>query len=519
MSKTLNTEVLIVGAGPTGLMAANQLMRFGIDFIIIDSKSGPTKESRALAVSARSLEIYQQLGLAEQALENGARVNSLNVYSDGKKKADVKIGEIGKGLSEFHYMLVFEQSKNEELLYKNLKDNGREVHWQTEYIELLEYENNINAVVKNGNESFNITAQYLIACDGARSPVRHQLNFSFKGGTYASKFFVADTRLDWKLEYDKLIISPGDKNFCAFLPMKGEKCYRVVGTLPREFSQKEDITFQEIEKVIIQTLGVDLRFEEVNWFSVYKLHHRGVDHFSSGRVFLAGDSAHVHSPAGGQGMNTGLQDAYNLTWKLAFVLRNYANKSILDTYNEERLPFARWLLRFTDRAFNFMTSDNWFIKRFRKVIALNFIGMVTGLTRMQPRIFKTISQLWYSYNGRSLSVSASRQKLKFKAGDRLPYIDAFGTTDKFYELFKAASFHLLHLSNAPLDSQTLEKVKTAFPFPVKVVEAELSAAWQRLGVRGSLYVLVRPDNYIALILDTFDEKEVKRYLQSYFSVT
>lgn len=342
MTESLNTEVLIIGAGPTGLMAANQLMRFGIDFIIVDTKSGPTKESRAIAVTARSLEIYQQMGLAQHAIDNGKRMISFNLFSRGKRKAEVKIGEIGKGLSEFSYMLGFEQSRNEEMLAHNLVSKGKKIHWDHEFIELKEYSEKIIAVVKNNNELHNIHAKYLIACDGARSPVRHQLNFSFKGGTYDHKFFVADTQLDWKLEYDNLVICPGDKNFCGFLPLYGDKNYRVLGTLPKEFADRDDISFADIEKVVKDTIGIELTFEKVNWFSIYKLHHRGVDHFSQGNVFLAGDSAHIHSPAGGQGMNTGLQDAYNICWKIAFVLRHNASPALLGTYNEERLPLQNY---------------------------------------------------------------------------------------------------------------------------------------------------------------------------------
>ncbi len=512
----MQTQVLIVGAGPTGLMAANQLMRFGIDFIIIDTKSGPTIESRAIAVTARSLEIYQQLGLSQQAVEQGTKINSFNLYSQGKRKAQVLLGEIGTGMSEFNYLLAFEQSKNEELLYKNLLDNNKIVHWNTEFIEITENTNHVIAKTRNNNEIKNIKAEYLIACDGAKSPVRHQLHFSFEGGTYDNKFFVADTVVDWELEYDKLLISPGDKNFCAFLPLKGEKYYRVLGTLPKEYVNKEDISFSDIEKVVTETIGLKLKFEKVNWFSVYRLHHRCVNTFNNNRVFLAGDSAHVHSPAGGQGMNTGLQDAYNLTWKIAFVLKKYAHPELLNTYTEERLPFAKWLMKFTDRGFNIMTSDNWFVRQFRKYIALNIAGKILGINSIRPRIFKTISQIWYSYNGKSLSRSSTKQKLTFTVGERLTYIDEAHSANKFYELFKEPSFHLLYIGKDELNSEIYDRIKKTFPFPIKIIKHGLTETWKKTGVNSQLFILVRPDNYMAYIADDYNEMEIKNYLKPYF---
>jgi len=513
MSNTnFTTEVLIIGAGPTGLMAANQLMRFGIDFIIVDCKNGPTKESRAIAVTARSLEIYQQMGLSQQAIEKGKRMNAFNLYSGGKEKAKVKIGEIGKGFSEFSYMLAFEQSRNEEMLAHNLESNGKKIHWNYEFVELKEYNDAIHAVVKNNNELYSINAKYLIACDGARSPVRHQLNFSFKGGTYDHKFFVADTKLNWKLEYDNLVLTPGDKNFCGFLPLYGEKNYRVLGTLPKEFANREDITFNDIEKVIKQTAGIEMNFEEVSWFSIYKLHHRGVDHFSQGRVFLAGDSAHIHSPAGGQGMNTGLQDAYNLCWKLAFVLRQNANPELLNTYNEERLPFAKFLLKFTDRGFNMMTSDKWYIRFFRKYIAFNLVRFVSGSGRIKPLLFKTISQTGYSYKKSSLSFNKSKQKLKFTSGDRLPYLHG----ENIYPEFTAAGFHLLHINADEISEEKRKMINNLFPFPVKIIESKITEGWTKLGMKSELFILVRPDNYLGLIMDSLDVEMIKNYLKKYF---
>ena len=497
-------------------MAANQLQRFGIDFILIDYKPGPTKESRAIAVTARSLEIYQQMGLSDTVVADGIMMNSFTLFSDGKPKAEVKIGEIGKGMTDFPYLLAYEQSQNETLLYRNVKEKGAEVHWETALVTLKEYQKGIVATVEKNNGTFEIKAEYLIGCDGAKSPIRHQLGFNFHGGTYENRFFVADVIMDWPLPHNNLIIAPSNTNFVGFFPLKGERYFRVLGSLPRAYFHKEDICFEDIEKEVAQTAGIPIVFEKTNWFSVYNLHHRCVDNFNKGRVFLAGDSAHIHSPAGGQGMNTGLQDAYNLAWKLAFVLKKTAKPDLLATYNEERLPFAKWLMTFTDRMFKLMTSDNRLVAWFRKHIALNLIAKVFTFEKIRPVIFRRVSQIWYSYNGKSLSYSNSRQELLFKAGDRLPYITDLHQETPFYELFKEPAFHLLYLSNEALEEGIRQTAEKTFPFPVKILRYPITPAWIGLGVEKPLFVLVRPDNYIACMSDSFSVAEMENYLAPFF---
>ncbi len=508
----METEVLIVGAGPTGLMAANQLMRFGVDFILIDSKSGPTRESRAILVTARSLETYKQLGIAQHAIDHGVAIKTFNLFYDGKLKAEVKIGELGKGLSDYGYMLAFEQSKNEELLADRIKESGKTIHWNHEFVELKEYEKGIDAIVKNGVGNFNIKAKYMIACDGARSPVRHQLNFSFKGGTYEHKFFVADSVIKWDLAYNKLIVAPGKKNFCAFMPMQGERKYRILGTMPKEFSDKENITFEEIQEVVLNTMKNNIEIESTDWFSTYKLHHRSVDRFSQGKVHLAGDSAHIHSPAGGQGMNTGLQDASNLCWKLAMVLKYYRDEKLLDTYNEERLPFAKLLLKFTDRGFNMMTNSNPGVRFFRKYIAMNIANIFLEIPSIKKMTFRTLSQIGYSYKESSLSETNSKQGLAFKSGDRLPYVSIHGNAETIHDLVKKACFHLLHVSNEKLSAEINTDCKANFPFPLNIVECKLTEAWNKIGVKSEIFILVRPDNYICFIFDNYNKILLQDYL-------
>lgn len=507
----MKTDIIIIGAGPTGLMVAAQLTRYGIDFIIIDSKDGPTEQSRAIAVTARSLEIYQQMGLSDEVVKRGEKLESFNIYSNGKRKAELKIGEIGTGLSDFNFLLAFEQNKNEHLLYEYLQQHNKKVNWHTEFVSLKDNPNLVEVTAKHNNQTQVFNAKYAIACDGAKSPIRHQLQFKFEGGTYENKFFVADVIMNWNVEHHRLLVCPSDKNFCAFFPLQGKNYYRVLGTLPRQFFNKQDVAFEDIEKVVKQIAKIDITFEKVNWFSVYLLHHRAVNVFRKGNVFLAGDSAHIHSPAGGQGMNTGLQDAYNISWKLAFVLKGYANPTILDTYNEERLPFAKWLLKFTDRAFSMMTNGNWFIAKFRKYFALNLVGLFLTSNKLKPIVFKTVSQTAYSLKGKTLSKSYTKQKLKFNAGDRLPFIK-----DKYYLNFTEPAFHIIYIGNKPYESIVVEKIKKLFPFPVKWVDNTISD-WQKSGVSAELSILLRPDNYIAALFDDLNETVVADYLKNYFS--
>ncbi len=511
----MTTKVLIVGAGPTGLMLANQLNRFNIEFIIIDKKNGPTQQSRALAITPRSMELYQQLELSDKIMEQSNRLTGLNLYSEGNLKADIVLSEIGKYYTDFvNPMLIFEQSKNEELLCENLYKHERNILWNYEFISIDENGKQPLVTVANisTNNRFQITANCIVGCDGARSPVRHAQNFKFEGGTYENKFYVVDTDIDWKFGKNKVIIVPSDEVFVAFFPMKGEKQYRIIGTLPKKFNEKNEIDFKDLELTIKNATKFDLKLVNIGWHSIYKLHHRCVDTFSKGKIFLAGDAAHVHSPAGGQGMNTGLQDAHNLSWKLALVIKGEAKISLLETYNEERLPFARFLLKFTDRAFSFMAGGNWFLRKFRKHVMLSLIGRAMKFNKIRLIAFKTLSQLFYSYSSSTISFCHTKQKIKFKAGDRIPWIE-----EHFLKKFKEPVFHLLHISDTVFPDNKLEELKANFPFSIKLIENQISSAWRNLGVISELFLLIRPDHHILFITDKLDKQEIELHLRTHFN--
>lgn len=512
----MHTQVIIIGAGPTGLMAACQLARFNIDFIIIDTKPAPTHESRAMLVTARSMEIYQQMGIVDTVLQQGEVISKFAIYMNGREKATLKTAEAGDGLTDFPNLQAFEQFKNEELLYEQLKTTGRDVLWRTSLVSFEQNEDFVLANLYDKSDPFRkivIKASYLLACDGASSLVRQQLGLNFDGGTYQNKFFVADVQLNWQQPVNKLIASLSRINFCAFFPMYGDNNYRILGTLPENFAGTDDISFDDLKDEIIKNVKLPLNIEKLNWFSIYKLHHRCIDQFRVNRCFLLGDAAHIHSPAGGQGMNTGLQDAHNLAWKLALVLKGITGEKLIDTYHTERYPFAQWLMKFTDNIFAFMTGRNRFIYLLRTYLMPYILRLVLSTKWITRRIFRVLSQIWYSYKKSPLSLQFIKQKLHFSAGDRCPYVmtEIDSKLQSIYHLLTEPKFHLLCIGGN-WDSDHIPELLKDY---IKIVNLPLNEGWQKLGVKSNLYLLIRPDNYIGLLTDEISPALITGYFDKF----
>jgi len=454
------------------------------------------------------------MGVADEVVEQGTQVMAFAIFTEGKEKLRFPIGNIGQGLTDFPFMHVFEQSKNEQLLCDVFSSQGNSVWWNTDFVGLEQDADGVTVhLLKHGltAQSLTLRAKYVIGCDGAGSKLRQILNCKFEGGTYKHKFFVADVKLKWDQSPDKVIASLRRTSFCAFFPMKGENNYRVLGTLSKLNESNDELGFAELESGVQSTIGIPLKFEQLNWFSTYRLHHRCVDKFAVGRCFLAGDAAHIHSPAGGQGMNTGLQDAYNLAWKLALVLKGHSSDRLLDTYHKERYPFAKWLLKFTDRGFSMISSRNVFISWFRIHLAPILLRRALKKEGVGTKMFKTVSQIWYGYDSSPLSVTHSTQKLRFKAGDRFPYVltPYDGKMQSCYQLFREAKFHLVILSDQLEGQGTL--VPERLQELVKIVYLSRSGSWRSLSVEKDLYILVRPDNYIGMLADDLDGNKLVQY--------
>ncbi len=342
-----DTEVLVVGAGPTGLMAALVLARRGVPVIVVDRKEGPTRESRALAVQARTMEIYDQLGLAETVKARAFPALSLQIGTTTGAGPDFSV--LQKGATRFPGVQIFEQSQNEQLLAESLATTNADLRWRHRLLDLVdgtaEPDGRVEALLESADGSLiRVRARWCIGADGASSAVRRALNLPFDGTTDEATFWVADLRDVRGVPEGKLNLRFGKATFAVIFPLGARGHTRLVA-----LAAQEAIT--EGEALATADAEFGLTHGAVDWFSTYRVHHRVAAKFRVGSVFLAGDAGHVHSPVGGQGMNTGLQDAHNLAMLLADVIAGRVAPEAVDRYERERRPVALILVNVTDRAF------------------------------------------------------------------------------------------------------------------------------------------------------------------------
>jgi 2-polyprenyl-6-methoxyphenol hydroxylase-like FAD-dependent oxidoreductase len=513
-----DTDVLIVGAGPTGLMLANQLGRRGIRATIIDRHAGPAEQTRAMAVHARSLEIYSKLGIANRAIELGVPGSGANIWSGGRLKARIPFAG-SKDVSAFPFVLMLGQDDNERIMGDHLRGYGIDVRWNTELTALVQKSACVMATTRQPDGSTStFAAAYVVGCDGGRSTVRELSGIGFPGAAYEHAFFVADTEATGSMVPGQLNVYLWRGGFHLYFPMHGTNRWRVIGILPEALQDKTDLRFEELSPTLIEAGSAGLSFASCSWLSTYRIHHRCTERFRDRRCFLAGDAAHVHSPMGGQGMNTGLQDAYNLAWKLALAVEGRADSTLLDSYEAERAPVAHRLLATTDRAFQVVVSDHWLAAMFRTRIIGNVMGLVMRLTRIQNLVFRTVSQINIAYRDSPLSQTLPGLTAKApRAGDRFPWLHLrLGTDTHARDLFEALDdtrFNLLVIDQrAPTREQLgcgdLLEIHAISPQPDNL------AALGRVRITGPAYYLLRPDGYVGLAGRRFDAAAVKRWFEN-----
>ena len=501
-----STQVLIVGAGPTGLALALFLAKAGVTPRIIDKNSGPGQASRAMAVQARTLEFYRQLGFAEEVVSRGIKIETLHLRAHGNVVSEIKIADFGGGLSPYPFILSFPQDDHEKLLVQHLQAAGVGVEWNTELVELRDTGEAVHAALrkKDGTEE-NCAAAYLCGCDGARSAVRQSLGLGFAGGTYDKTFFVADVAATGEAAAGHAFsLCLGENDILIVLPVRSTGMNRLIGVIPEEFSGKADVTFEDIRPFAEK--AADIRVQNVNWFSTYHVHHRVADHFRVGRLFVSGDAGHIHSPVGGQGMNTGIGDAVNLSWKLAAVVQGRADGSLLDTYEPERIAFAHSLVATTDKMFQLMTGPGPGRQLFRETLLPHLAPFALGFPGVRTAAFRLVSQTRINYQGSALSDGGAGE---IHGGDRLPWVPMDGDMDNFLPL---QSFdwqvHVYGQAGQALHDAARDASLT-------LQEFAWTKSMEKTGLKRDAFYLIRPDGYVALADAGQDAAQLQAYLTKF----
>jgi len=462
---------------------------------IVDKAAQPGTTSRAMAVQARTLELYRQLGLADETIAAGKCNVALNMWIKGKRRARLSLQDAGDKLTPYPFVLVYPQDQHERLLLRHLGRAGVQVERPVELVAFDDREDYVVARLRDADGGLReCEARFLAGCDGASSTVRQKLGAGFPGGTYDHIFYVADVQAAGVAADGEVHVSLETADFVLMLPYTDTGRARPVGTVHGVHAGGSDgggpYTFDDVSHQALSSLG--LRVDQVHWFSTYRVHHRVTNHYRSGQVFLVGDAAHVHSPAGGQGMNTGIGDAVNLAWKLAAVVRHEAPDSLLDSYETERIVFARKLVDTTDRMFNFITAEGNIADFMRTgvapLLAPLFATVAYGIDAVRDLIFKIVSQITINYHDSPLSIGSAGA---IKAGDRLPWVEADGVDN-----------------HAPLDKidwqvqvygEAGDGLRTwCLLHGMQIREFAWSRRHEEAGFARNAHYLVRPDGHVAL---------------------
>ena len=515
----MEPDVLVVGAGPTGLMLANQLVRRGVRVLIIDRHAGPSLQTRALGVQARTLEIYAKLGIADRALELGKRGTGADIWAQGRRMARVPLSEAGQSETPYPFILILGQDDNERIMGDKLRELGVSVQWNTELVGLAQDSGQVIATLKEPDgTNREIRAAWVGGCDGAHSAVRELCGITFPGAPYEHVFFVADTEVTGSMVRDEVNVYLWQEGFHLLFPMRGKDHWRIVGILPPALRDSGNATIDSVIPSLRNEAGAGLSIRSCTWFSTYRIHHRAASRFRDGRCFLLGDAAHIHSPVGAQGMNTGLQDAYNLAWKLALVVKGQAGAALLNSYEDERLPVARRLLNTTDRAFRLVVSDSWLAGLLRTKILARIAAFAMNRAWIQRIAFRTVSQIGINYRSSALSKSLEGlPNTAPRAGDRFPWLQlrlsADSPVEDLFQKLDDTRFNLLAIGQPPGDALDLGDFYRVHAIPADPVnDVELA----RVGIPKPSFYLLRPDGHVGLCGARLDMAAAQRYVAEYF---
>jgi 2-polyprenyl-6-methoxyphenol hydroxylase-like FAD-dependent oxidoreductase len=460
-----DTDVLIVGAGPVGLFLANECARRGLRFRIVEAQPGQSQHSKALAIFPRTFEVFDMAGLAAPFAEVANRVTWATMASREHQLARLRFAPEG---TPYPYVAMVPQDVTERLLADALQRKGGVIEYNTTCVSLEQATDHVRVTIQQNGQPVTVTATYVVGCDGAHSTVRHQVNLSFEGGAYEESFMLADVDTNDALPADELLLCPNADGPVAIFPISPTR--RRVVAMVRNASVDRTPTLDDVREVLTRA-PAGLEALNVRWSAYFRIHHRRVEQMRVGRVFVAGDAAHIHSPFGGQGMNTGLQDAWNLVWKLDLAVRGHGTEALLDSYSAERCPIIKQVIHLTDVMTRALGAPSKIAQAVRNAI----IPVVGHLPLFEHFFTDQLSELGINYKGSPI----------VDGGGQRYFDDSLRGGNGIKSRFLLMAF----------DRADGESVTGAFPDLVEV------RATRQPGL-----TLVRPDGYVAATaVDTIRE--------------
>ena len=481
MSNTAaDTDVLIVGAGPVGLFLANECARRGLRCRLIETRSTQSEHSKALAIFPRTLEIFDMAGLVGPFLEKANRVTSVAVVSHGRTLAHM---HFAPEESPYPFVAMVPQDVTEKLLLEELRRKGGDVEYNTTFVSASEQGDTVNVTLNRQGQTVNLRASFVVGCDGAHSAVRHLLNLPFEGAEYEDSFMLADIETNETLPADQLQLCPSEFGPVAIFPMSATR-RRIVAIIDK--TEGDAPSLDMVRDILTQRAPSGIEARALHWSSYFRIHHRQATQMRVGRVFIAGDAAHIHSPFGGQGMNTGLHDVWNLVWKLDLILHGHGNEELLQSYSAERRPVIKQVIETTD----FMTKAMGTPSKLAQILRDAVIPMVSRLAPFQHAFVQRLSGLGVAYRGSPIVEGAGERYFddSLRGGD--------GIRSRF----------MLVLDNdaAPATKQAAEQLARSLN---DIVELRLRPSRN--------ITLVRPDGYIAYSAHNHDGIEALTSVRSF----